>query len=39
MLLDRIYSKKTGFQIFGSQVGVPFSDDRTIEEVKRKYKL
>ena len=39
MLLDRIYSKKTGFQIFGSQVGIPFSDDRTIEEVKLKYKL
>jgi hypothetical protein len=39
MLLDRIYSKKTGFQLFGSQVGVPFSDDRTIEEIKLKYKL
>ena len=39
MLLDRIYSKKTGFQIFGSQVGVPFSDNKTIEEVKLKYEL
>jgi len=39
MLLDRIYHKKTGHQIFGSQVGVPFSDDKTIEEVKQKYNL
>lgn len=39
MLLDRIYHKKTGFQLFGSQVGVPFSDDKTIEEVKLNYNL
>ncbi len=39
MLLDRIYHRKTGFQIFGSQVGVPFSDDKTIGEVKLKYNL
>ncbi len=39
MLLDRIYHRKTGVQIFGSQVGVPFADDKTIEEVKLKYKL
>ena len=36
MLLDRIYAKKTGLQIFGSQIGVQFSDDKTIEEVKLK---
>ena len=39
MLLDRIYAKKIGSQIFGSQIGVPFSDDKTIEEVKLKYNL
>lgn len=39
MLLDRIYSKKTGFQIFGSQVGIPFSDEKIIEQVKLKYNL
>jgi hypothetical protein len=39
MLLDRINYKKTGEQIFGSQIGVPFADDKTIEAVKLKYKL
>lgn len=39
MLLDRIYHRKTGEQIFGSQVGVPFASDKTIEEVKLKYRL
>ena len=39
MLLDRIYAKKTGSQIFGSQIGLPFSDNKTIEEVKLKYNL
>lgn len=39
MLIDRIYHKKTGHQIFGSQIGVPFADDKTIEEVRSKYKL
>jgi len=39
LLLDRIYTKKTGQQIFGSQVGVDFSDKKTIEDVKQKYNL
>ncbi len=39
MLLDRIYWHKTGTQIFGSQAGVAFAEDKTIEDVKRKYNL
>jgi hypothetical protein len=39
MLLDRIYMKKTKSQIFGSQMGVKFADDKTIAEVKIKYGL
>ncbi len=39
MLIDRIYWKKTGFQIFGSQVGVDFANDKVIAEVKAKYSL
>ncbi len=39
MLIDRIYWKKTGFQIFGSQVGVDFADDKIIADVKKKYAL
>ena len=39
MLIDRIYVKKTGLQIFGSQGGVDFADDKTIADVKAKYSL
>ncbi len=39
MLLDRIYHKRTGSQLFGSQIGVPFADDKTIESVRLQYKL
>jgi len=39
MLIDRIHWKKTGKQIFGSHIGVPFDDDKVIQEVKAKYKL
>ncbi len=39
MLIDRIYWKKTGFQIFGSQGSVDFADDKTIADVKKKYSL
>ena len=39
MLIDRIYWKKNGFQIFGSQGGVDFADDKTIADVKAKYSL
>ena len=39
MLVDRIHWKKTGKQIFGSHIGVPFDNDKVIQEVKDKYKL
>ncbi len=39
MLIDRVYWKKTGFQIFGSQGGVDFADDKIIADVKKKYSL
>jgi hypothetical protein len=39
MLLDRVYVDKTGTQIFGSKMNVPFANDETIMTVKRKYKI
>jgi hypothetical protein len=39
MLVDRIHWKKTGKQIFGSHMGVPFDNNKVIQEVKEKYKL
>jgi hypothetical protein len=39
MLLDRIYTIKNGVQIFGSQIGVQFADERIITEVKAKYNI
>jgi hypothetical protein len=33
MLLDKVYHRKTERQIFGPQLEVPFSDDKTIEGV------
>jgi hypothetical protein len=39
MLVDRIHWKKTGKQIFGSHIGVPFDNDKVIQEVKDKYRL
>ena len=39
MLIDRIYFKKSGLQIFGSQAGVDFASDKIIAEVKIKYSL
>ncbi len=39
MLIDRIYWKKTGFQIFGSQGSVDFADDKVIADVKKKYSI
>ncbi|KEO75416.1 hypothetical protein [Anditalea andensis] len=39
MLIDRIYLKKYGYQIFGSQSGVDLADDETIQKVKFKYGL
>lgn len=37
MLIDRIYSKKYGYQIFGSQAGVGLGNDKEIADVKLKY--
>ncbi|MFO7862473.1 MAG: DUF6624 domain-containing protein [Salinivirgaceae bacterium] len=39
MLIDRVYWKKTGKQIFGSHVGIPFHANKVITKVKRKYNL
>jgi hypothetical protein len=39
MLIDRVYHKKTGKQIFGSQAGVDYADEETIKNVKSKYNL
>ena len=39
MLIDRVWTRNYGLQIFGSQAGVELADDETIEEVKAKYDL
>lgn len=39
MLIDRVYMKKYGYQIFGSQSGGDLADDATIEKVKKEYGL
>ncbi len=39
MLIDRVYKKKYGHQIFGSQTGGVLADDATINKVKEKYGL
>lgn len=39
MLIDRIHWKKTGKQIFGSHIGVPFDNDKLIQEIKDRYSL
>lgn len=39
MLIDRVYLKKYGYQIFGSQAGVALADDVTISKVKKEYGL
>ena len=39
MLLDRIYTIKDGYQIFGSQMGVKLGDESIREKVKFKYGL
>ena len=38
MLIDRVYGKKYGYQIFGSQ-GHELASDEIISEVKKKYQL
>jgi len=39
MLLDRIYTTKYGYQIFGSQHGVELGDENIITKVKTEYGL
>lgn len=39
MLIDRVQWKKTGKQIYGSHMGVPFESAKVISEVKSKYGL
>lgn len=39
MLIDRIYTKKTDRQIFGSQPGVDFVESKIIQEIKTKYNI
>ncbi|MEL6562137.1 MAG: DUF6624 domain-containing protein [Bacteroidota bacterium] len=39
MLIDRVYKKKYGYQIFGSQSGGALADDATVEKVKNEYGL
>lgn len=39
MLIDRVYWRKTGKQIFGSHISVPFHTNEVITKVKRKYNL
>lgn len=39
MLIDRIYIRKYGYQIFGSQSGGDLADVETIKKVKLKYGL
>lgn len=39
MLIDRIYARKYGYQVFGSQSGVTLGTEEQINQVKVKYKL
>lgn len=39
MLLDRVYTIRTGKQVFGSQAGVDFVDAETKAQVKERYSL
>jgi len=39
LLIDRIYDRKYGYQIFGTQSGVYLADDETIEKVKNEFGL
>lgn len=39
MLIDRIYTQKENYQIFGSQVGVEQANEKIRQEVIKKYKL
>ena len=39
MLIDRIFTKKYGYQIFGSQIGVDLASKEEVERVKAMYNL
>lgn len=39
MLIDRIYTKKYGYQIFGSQMAVDLASEEEIQRVRMKYKI
>jgi len=39
MLIDRIYTIKYHYQIFGSQTGVPVADEKTKSEIRKKYNI
>lgn len=39
MLIDRIYNKRIGYQIFGSQSNVSLASDEIIQQVKNTYNL
>jgi len=39
LIVDRIYTEKYNFQIFGSQANIPMATQERIEQVKRKYNL
>ena len=39
ILVDKIQLKKTGKQIFGTQAGIPFEEERIIRAIEKKYNL
>lgn len=39
MLIDRIYTEKYGYQIFGSQGGIPITDSKIRERIKSQYEI
>ncbi|MFN3759532.1 MAG: DUF6624 domain-containing protein [Algoriphagus aquaeductus] len=39
MLIDRIQTKKCGYQIFGSQLNVPLASDEIIKEIKNNFNI
>lgn len=39
LLVDKIHWKKTGKQVFGSQIGVPFDEPAVVARIKAQYEL
>lgn len=39
MLIDRIFTKKYGYQIFGSQASVPLGNEEEIKKVKKEFSI